>query len=125
MPGEGRIALARGAGQTVVAAAITDIWESASQKVARLVGRSDSVQTETAERWLAETHDQLAAAQGEDLEQVQAVQAQRWAVRFADLLGEDDGVEAELRAMVEEIQAALPADAVAAADRAVATEEGM
>ena len=40
--------------------------------------------------------------------------------RLADLLEEDPGVEADLRALVQEIQAQLPAGVVSAADHAVA-----
>jgi hypothetical protein len=114
------LALAQWAGQTVAAAAVTDVWESARHKVARLFGRGDPKRTEAAERWLAETREQLAAAQGGEAEPVRVVQAQRWEGRFADLLDEDPGVEADLRRLVEEIQAQLPAGAVAAADHALA-----
>jgi hypothetical protein len=69
-----------------------------------------------AERWLGETHQQLAAAQGADLEPVQATAARRWEGRFADLLDEDPGIEADLCALVEEIQAQLPARVVSASD---------
>jgi len=54
------------------------------------------------------------------LEQVREGQAERWAGRFADLLDEDPGIEAELRALVEEVAAHLPAVAVSAADHSVA-----
>jgi hypothetical protein len=47
-------------------------------------------------------------------------QAERWTVRFSDLLDEDPGVEAELRALVEEIAAWLPVGAVSAAGHSVA-----
>ena len=47
-------------------------------------------------------------------------QAERWAGRFADLLDEDPGIEAELRALVQEVAARLPAGAVSAADHSVA-----
>ena len=120
MPGEVLMALAQWAGQTVAAAAITDVWEAARHKIARLLGRGDARKTETAEGWLDETHQQLTTAQGVDLEPVQAAAAQRWEGRFADLLDEDPGVEAELRALVEEIAAQLPAGMVSAADHAVA-----
>jgi hypothetical protein len=50
---------------------------------------------------------------------VQADLASQWALRLTDLL-EDPGAEAELRALVEEIRAMLPAGAVSAVDRAVA-----
>src|SRR5580704_8102524 len=120
MPGEVLMALAQWAGQTVAAAAVTDVWEAARHKIARLLGRGDSKKAEVAERWLAETHQQLAAAEGADLESAQSAAARRWEGRFADLLDEDPGVEAELRALVEEIAAQLPAGMVSAADHAVA-----
>jgi hypothetical protein len=72
-----------------------------------------------AEGRLAETHEQLTTATGADLEPVRAAQAQRWQDRFADLLEEDPGIEAELRALVEQIRAALPDTVVSAADHAV------
>jgi hypothetical protein len=114
------MALAQWAGQTVAAAAVTDVWEAARHKVARLLGRGNPKKTEVAGRWLDETHQQLTAAQSSDLEPVQAAAARRWEGRFADLLDEDPGVEADLRALVEEIAAQLPAGMVSAADHAVA-----
>jgi Transposase, Mutator family len=114
------MALAQWAGQTVAAAAVTDVWESARRRFARLLDRGDARKTEVAERWLAETHEQLTAVEGADLEQARAAQAQRWEGRFADLLDEDPGAEADLRALVQEIQAAPPAGLVSATDHAVA-----
>jgi hypothetical protein len=125
MPGEILIALAQWAGQTVAAAAVTDVWESARQKFARLLGRGDPRKTEVAERWLAETHQQLTGAASAELGSARAAQAQRWQGRFADLLDEDPGIEAELRALVEEIQAELPAGLVSAADHSVAAGGNM
>ena len=46
--------------------------------------------------------------------------AERWAGRLADLLEEYPDAEADLRVLVQEIQAALPAGMVSAADHAVA-----
>jgi hypothetical protein len=120
MPGEALLALAQFAGQTVAAAAITDVWESARHKFARLLGRGDPNKTQVAERWLEQTREQLTAAAGAELEPVRATQAQRWQGRFADLLDEDPGIEAELRALVEEMQAELSAGVVSAADHSVA-----
>ncbi len=114
------MALAQFAGQTVAAAACTDVWETARHKVARLLGWGNPRKTEVVERWLAETHQQLAAAQGTDLEQVRAAVARRWAGRFADMLDEDPSVQAQLRAVVQQIAAQLPAGTVSAADQAVA-----
>jgi len=117
---EGLMALAQFAGQTVAAAAITDVWEVARQKFARLVGRGDPKKTETVGRWLTETQEQLAAAQGAALEPVRAVQARRWEGRFADLLDEYPDIAGDLRALAEEIAARLPTGAISAADHSVA-----
>jgi hypothetical protein len=117
---EGLIALAQFAGQTVAAAAVTDVWEAARHKVARLLGRGDPRKTEVAERWLDETRQQLTAAEGADLDPVRAAAVRRWEGRFADLLDEDSAVEADLRALVEEIQAQLPAEVASAAGHSVA-----
>ncbi len=120
MAGEVLVALAQWAGQTVAAAAMTDAWESARRKFARLFGRGDAHRTQVAERWLDQTHEQLTGAPDGDLESARAAQAQRWESRFADLLDEDPGAEADLRALVQEIAAQLPSATVAAAGHAVA-----
>lgn len=120
MLAETLMALAALAGNTVVAAATTDAWEAARRGIARLLGRGDPSRTEVAERRLAETRELLMGAVGQDLERARAGQAERWAGRLADLLEEDPAVEADLRALVEEIQAALPSSAVSAADHSVA-----
>jgi hypothetical protein len=120
MPGEVLMALAQFAGQTVAAAAVTDVWESARHKVARLLGRGDQGKTEVAQQWLDETHQKLTAVQGADLEPARAAAVRRWEDRFADLLDEDPVLEADLRALVEEIAAQLPAGMVSAAGHSVA-----
>jgi len=120
VPGEVLMALAQFAGQTVAAAAITDVWEAVRSRFARLLGRGDGRRTQVAEQWLAQTRQQLTAAAGPELEQARQEQAERWAGRFADLLDEDPGVVAELRALLEEVAARLPAGAVSAADHSLA-----
>jgi len=120
MPGEVLMALAQWAGQTVAAAAVTDVWESARRKFARLLGRGDPKQEQLAEQRLEETRQQLTRVAGAASEQARAALAERWAGRLADLLEEDPGVEADLRALVQEIQATLPAGMVSAADHAIA-----
>ena len=114
------MALAALAGNTVVAAATTDAWEAARKGFARLLGRGNSEQEQLAERRLSDTRQQLTGAEGADLEQARAVLAERWAGRLADLLEEHPGAEADLRALVQQIQAQLPARMVSAADHAVA-----
>jgi hypothetical protein len=117
---EALMALAALAGNTVVAAATTDAWEACRRGFARLLGRGDVKKAELAEQRLEETHKQLATAAGADLERARAAQEAQWTTRLTDLLEEDPGLEAELRSLVEEIRAQLPAGVVSAADHAVA-----
>ncbi len=114
------MALASLAGSTVVAIATTETWEAARQRFARLLGRGDPDRTKLAERQLAETHDQIAAAVGTDAESIRSGLVAQWVRRLADLLEEDPSVEADLRALVEGIQAALPGGMVTAAAQPVA-----
>ena len=114
MPGDVLLALAQFAGQTVAAAVVTDAWETVRGRFARLLGRGNARRIQVAEQWLAETQQQLTAAAGADLERAQEAAAERWAGRFADLLDEDPGAEAELRALAGEVAAQLPAGEFAA-----------
>jgi hypothetical protein len=120
MLAEGLIALASLAGNTVVTAAVTDAWEAARKGFARLLGRGDPDKAMLAERRLAETHEQLTGASGADLERARAALEAQWVTRLEDLLEENPGAEADLRALVQEIQAQLPAGMVSATDHAVA-----
>lgn len=113
----GLTALAALAGRTVVAAASTDAWAACKRGFGRLLGRGDPKKEQMAEQRLEETHQQLAGA---DSEQARAAQEAQWTTRLADLLEENPGAEAELRTLVREIQAQLPAGVVSAADHAVA-----
>jgi hypothetical protein len=119
--GDVLVALAQWAGQTVAAAAVTDVWESVRGRVARLLGRGDSRKNDVAEGWLAQTREQLiAAAPGAELERAREAQAERWAGRFADLLDEEPALELELRMFVQEVASQLPTGAVSAAGHSVA-----
>jgi hypothetical protein len=120
MSGEVLMTLAQFAGQTVAAAAITDMWESARGRFAKLLGRGDTRRTQVAEQWLTQTREQLAAAGPGSVEQAREAAAQRWADRFSDLLDEDPSVQDELRALVDEIAQRLPAGEVMAAGYSVA-----
>jgi hypothetical protein len=117
---EALIALAALAGNTVVAAATTDAWEAARRKFARVLGRGDPKKEQVADKRLEETRRQLAALTGQELGQAQLELARAWQVRVADLLEENPSVEAELRTVVEEIRAQLPAGVVSAGDHSVA-----
>ena len=106
---ESLLTLAALAGRTVVDAAVSDEWDTAERGYAQLLGRGDADQAQLAERWLEETHKQLADGGGADMEMIRTALAGRWAGRWADLLEENPGTEGELRALVQEVQAALTA----------------
>ena len=114
------MALATLAGNTVVTAAVTDAWEAARKGFERLLAHGDPDRAKAAERRLEETREQLTGATGADLERIRAALEAQWVTRLADLLEDDPGVEADLRRLVQEIQAQLPAGMVSAADHAVA-----
>jgi hypothetical protein len=120
MPGDVVVALAQFAGQTVAAAAVTDVWESVRSRFARLLGRGDARRTEVAERWLAQTREQMAAAGPDSMARVRQAEAGRWAARFSDLLDEEPGAEATLRALAQEAAARLPVAPVSAVGYSVA-----
>jgi len=114
---EGLMALAALAGRTVVAAASTDAWGACKRGFSRLLGRGDPKEEQLAEQRLEATRQQLAEA---DSDQAREALAERWTGRLEDLLEANPAAEAELRALVREIQAQLPATAVSAANHAVA-----
>jgi len=98
-------ALASMAGSAVVTAAMTDAWEDVRHKFAKLFGRGE-LDPLIGQR-LDMTHAQLVATPAADLVKVQAEQAARWSGRLADLLTDRPDTEAELRALVREIQSLL------------------
>jgi len=114
------MALATVAGNTVVTAAVTDAWEAARKGFARLLGRGDPDRTKAVEQRLEDTRERLTEATGADLERTRAALEAQWVTRLADLLEDDPDVEADLRTVVQQIQAQLPAGMVSAADHAVA-----
>jgi hypothetical protein len=120
VPGEVLVALAQFAGQTVAAAAITDVWESVRGRFARLIGGDDDRKVEVAAGWLAQTRDRLAAAGAGTVEQTRQQEAERWAGRFSDLLDEDPSLAAALRALADDVVAELPAGPVSPSGHSVA-----
>ena len=105
------------AGQTIVAAAATDAWGLCKRGFAKLLGRGDPAKEQLTEQKLEATRQQLA---GSDSDQARAAEAVAWKTRLESLLEEDPGAEAQLRALVEEVRAQLPAGVVSAADHSVA-----
>jgi hypothetical protein len=112
---DGLVSLASLAGRTVVAAAATDAWGTVRRGFARLLGRGDSGRTELAERRLEQTWEDLAGVPAAELEQAQSQLSVTWQTRLLDLLEEHPETAADLRALVEQIQARLPAGVVSAA----------
>src|ERR1700683_2297059 len=110
MLAESRLTLAALAGRAVVDAAATDGWEATERGYAKVLGCGDAAKTQLAEQWLAEKREQLTPGAGTDLELQRTALAVRWAGRLADLLKDNPDAEADLRALVQDIQAALPAE---------------
>jgi Tetratricopeptide repeat len=103
------LALATQAGQMVVKAAVSDQWETVQRGYAELLGRGDAKQTRLAEQRLHETREQLMGAAGMDMGLIRKALAVGWTARLADLLDEYPDAEADMRALVKQAQAALPA----------------
>jgi hypothetical protein len=119
MLGESQLALATQAGRVVVDAAATDRWEAAERRYAEVLGRGDTEQTRLAEQWLDETRERLTGKAGADTELLRTALAARWAGRLADLLKENPDAEADLKALVQDIQAAPPTGKLSVPNHAV------
>jgi hypothetical protein len=104
----GMLALAGAAGQTVVAAAVTDAWDCAKRGFARLLGRGDPERTGLAEQRLEQAREQLMAVPAADRELAQAQLAPMWQTRLFDLLEENPELMPDLRVLVDQVQAQLP-----------------
>jgi hypothetical protein len=104
-------ALAALAGNTIVAAAVTDAFDGMRIKVARIFGRGKP--DSRIQRRLDETRQQLAAASAGDTgdagdrERAQSAQARQWETRLADLLADHPEAAAELRALIAEFRPAV------------------
>src|SRR5437899_1447838 len=90
------LALTALAGRMVVTAVDTDAWETARRGFAEVLGRGDATQTRLAEQRLDETRRQLAGVATTSARRSRAALADRWAVRFEDLLEETPGAETDL-----------------------------
>jgi hypothetical protein len=102
-------ALAGAGGAALVGAAATDAWQSARAGFARLLGRGDARRRELAETRLDATAAEVQRVGDAGREEVRRVLVSAWQTRLADLLAEDPDAAEELRALTEQIIAALPA----------------
>jgi hypothetical protein len=98
--------LASLAANTVVAATVTDTYESIRDRVARLFGRGKP-DPATARR-LDTTRAELSNATASGAEQMRATHVAQWQVRFADLVDVHPAAAGELARLAAEIQAELP-----------------
>jgi hypothetical protein len=107
-------------GQTVVAAATTDAWESVKRGLVRLLGRGEVSRAGVLEQRLADTQQQLVSAAAADRDHVRAALEAQWITRLADMLEEDASLEAGLRSLIQDFRVAFPAMTAAAAEHGVA-----
>jgi hypothetical protein len=125
---DSEVPLAQLASDAIVAAAVTDQWETTRHKFARLLGHSDPAKTELMEHRLVETREQLMGATGASLESARAALAAQWVTWLTDLLKEDPVIRPGLRGLVQEIHMALetvsPADNAAVAPRDMNIDAG-
>jgi hypothetical protein len=114
------VQLAEAAGQAVVVAASTDAWAKAKAGLARLLSRGDPGRARAVEGRLEDMRGQLAAASGAELAARQASAAGAWQARLEDLLQDQPGLAADLRVLVAQIRAPLPAVGAAASGHGLA-----
>jgi hypothetical protein len=117
---EALLSVAAVAGQAIVTAAATDAWESVKRRFARLAGHGDQARTDLAERRLEQAREELAGAAVDQLELVENRVAAAWQTRLLDVLEEHPEIAGELRALVDEVRAHLPAGTVSAAGHGIA-----
>jgi hypothetical protein len=98
-------ALAATGGTALVTAMVTDGWEGLRGRIARLFGRGDDKETETALERLDRSQAALAPLSGPDLERARTEQEIIWRTRLEDLLTRHPAAETELRGLVAEISA--------------------
>jgi hypothetical protein len=99
--------LASLAANTVVAATVTDTYDTIRDRVARLFGRGNP-DPATASR-LDNTRADLSDVTATAAEQARAVHTAQWQVRFADLVDAYPEAANELAQLAADIQAHLPA----------------
>jgi hypothetical protein len=118
-------ALALRAGLTVVYAATTDAWEVAKRGTARLLGRGNPNRERRWKQSLEQTRKSLTGLEGEDLEEARSARAERLAERLEERLQDYPSIEVDLRALMQQIAAALPAEMVSTIDRAMTEAEDL
>lgn len=99
--------LASAGASALVTAMVTDGWEGAKARFARLLGRGSSRETANAADLLEQSRVSLFQRSGVNLEQARSKEESVWRARLIELIGGHPEIEAELRSLVHEIQADL------------------
>ncbi len=119
-------ALAATAASALVQAIVTDGWQGARHKVARLFGRGNP--DLAIERRVDATRGELVAAAPAQLDQVRTELAAAWRTRFEDLLADHPGAEAEVNTLIKDLQPMIASagahSVVAAGDVQVKADRG-
>ena len=119
MLAEALAALASTGATALVTAMVTDGWEGARTRFARLLGRGDVKQAAAAAQ-LEQSKAMLVAASGAELEGVRADQEAVWRARLEQLLERDPLAEEELQVFIADVQAHTVASAGQVEQQAIA-----
>lgn len=98
------VGLASAGGTALVSAMVTDGWEDVRARFAHVLSRGKAKETEVAGTELDQSRAALEGLTGLGLERALAEQELIWRARLSAVLEEDPGCEAELRALVMEVQ---------------------
>lgn len=120
---EALAALASAGGTALVTAMVTDGWEGARARFARLFGRGDAKRAEAAAERLEQSRAALAGLSGPGLERAVAEQQVIWRTRLGDLLEQEPAAEQELRVLVAGIRAQVTGSAGPVEQRAAAFDQ--
>ena len=104
MLGEALAELASAGSTALVTAMVTDGWENIKARFARLLGRGDAKESESAAVRLDESRVVLAVLAGDELERARAEQEFAWRIRLGDLLERQPEAEHALRALISEVR---------------------
>ncbi|MEV0492002.1 hypothetical protein [Streptomyces atratus] len=108
MSGELIASLASSGALALVNAAATDAWNGARDGFLRLFGHGEAERERVTANRLDEVAAQLEGAGEDRQDQVREALLLVWRTRLADLLEERPDAAAEIRALIEQVQAALP-----------------
>jgi hypothetical protein len=108
MVAEWIMALATAGSSSLVAAAATDVWASARAGFSQLLSRAGS--RSAAEARLDATAGEIGQCSDAERDGVRQRLLRAWQVRLGDLLEEHPDAVDELRRLISQVQAALPAE---------------